>query len=78
MPDATVPMCDTHRVETIAAMVGSTPLLEIRYQIDGGQRRIYAKYEIMNMTGSIVPTAERKLQEARADWRLISGDSHDQ
>ena len=39
--------------EGVAALVGQTPLLEIHYRVDGQPRRIYAKYESMNMTGSV-------------------------
>ncbi len=53
MPDATPTAIDARRVNAIAALVGSTPLLEIRYRSSAGPRRIYAKYEVMNMTGSI-------------------------
>lgn len=41
------------RVDALSAMVGGTPLLEIHYAFNDRPRRIYAKYEIMNMTGSI-------------------------
>ncbi len=41
------------RVAAMSALVGNTPMLEIRYRWDGHPRRIYAKYEAMNMTGSI-------------------------
>jgi cysteine synthase A len=37
----------------IAALVGQTPLLEIRYTFNGQPRRLYAKYELLNMTGSV-------------------------
>jgi len=40
-------------VNHLAALVGSTPLVEIHYRIDGQPRRLYAKYESMNMTGSV-------------------------
>ena len=40
-------------VDSVAALVGRTPLLEIRYRFDGQPRRLYAKYESMNMTGSV-------------------------
>lgn len=40
-------------VDALAALVGCTPLLEIQYRSPDGLRRIYAKYEVMNMTGSI-------------------------
>lgn len=41
------------RVEGLAAMVGSTPLIEVRYLSNGHDRRVFAKYEQKNMTGSI-------------------------
>ncbi|MCG3127739.1 MAG: Cysteine synthase [Phycisphaerae bacterium] len=34
-------------------MIGNTPLLEIEYQLDGRPRRLFAKYEQRNMTGSV-------------------------
>jgi cysteine synthase A len=40
-------------VQSLAALVGNTPLLEIHYYFDGIRRRLFAKYEIMNMTGSV-------------------------
>jgi cysteine synthase A len=40
-------------VESLAALVGRTPLLELRYRFNGAPRRLFAKYEIMNMTGSV-------------------------
>lgn len=40
-------------VSHLIALVGSTPLVEIHYQFNGQPRRIYAKYESMNMTGSV-------------------------
>lgn len=40
-------------VAAVAALVGSTPLLEISYRLDGRPGRIYAKYELENMTGSV-------------------------
>jgi cysteine synthase len=50
MPALVKPAID---VEPIAALIGRTPLLEIHYRLDGKPRRIYAKYELMNMTGSV-------------------------
>ncbi len=44
--------CNGCAVESLAAMVGNTPLLEIRYQYRGRPRRVFAKYEQKNMTGS--------------------------
>jgi hypothetical protein len=37
----------------IRQLVGNTPLLEVLYRRDGRERRLYAKYESMNMTGSV-------------------------
>lgn len=42
-----------HAVDGISALVGQTPLLEIHYRIDGQPRSVFAKYESMNMTGSV-------------------------
>ncbi|MCU0865220.1 MAG: PLP-dependent cysteine synthase family protein [Planctomycetes bacterium] len=44
------------RARTITAirqLIGHTPLLEVLYRFDGRERRLYAKYESMNMTGSV-------------------------
>lgn len=38
---------------SLSAMVGRTPLLEVRYRSKGRARRVFAKYEQKNMTGSI-------------------------
>jgi cysteine synthase A len=40
-------------VDHLAALVGASPLIEIDYRLNGRDRRIYAKYEPMNMTGSV-------------------------
>lgn len=40
-------------VQGVAALVGNSPLLEIHYRCDGRPRRLYAKYDCMNMTGSV-------------------------
>lgn len=42
-----------HSPQRLAALVGSTPLLRIDYKLDGRPRAIFAKYESMNLTGSI-------------------------
>ena len=42
------------RVRGLRVLVGNTPLLAVDYSIDGGSpRRLYAKAENLNMTGSI-------------------------
>jgi len=52
-------------VESLAPMVGNTPLLEIRYQHNGQPRRVFAKYEQRNMTGST--------KDRMAHWILRRG-----
>ncbi len=52
----TEPACSTHRVariDDVAALIGNTPLLEIQYRLEGKPRRVFAKYEQVNMTGSV-------------------------
>lgn len=43
----------TNPIRAILPLVGETPLLEIKLAIRGRPRRIFAKYESLNMTGSI-------------------------
>ncbi len=40
-------------VDHLDALVGRTPLVEIHYRFNGQPRQIYAKYESMNLTGSV-------------------------
>jgi len=40
-------------MRAMAAMVGRTPLLDIRYESRGHSRRVFAKYEQKSMTGSV-------------------------
>lgn len=40
-------------IDDIAPLIGQTPLLRIDYTFDGRPRRLYAKYEQENMTGSV-------------------------
>ena len=62
-------------VESVAALVGQTPLLEIRYRLNGQPRRLYAKWEIMNMTGSVKDRmALHILRRARERGELRDGD----
>lgn len=42
-----------HKFEGVAALVGNTPLLEIDYSYKGKRRRLFAKAEYFNVTGSI-------------------------
>lgn len=43
----------TQRLKGLASLIGNTPLLEIHYTYKGEKRRIFAKAENLNMTGSI-------------------------
>ena len=60
----------------VRQMVGNTPLLEVLYRLDGHDRRLYAKYESMNMTGSVKDRmACHILAEAYASEQLTVGDT---
>lgn len=63
------------RLAALRRLCGDTPLLEIHYALDGRPRRLYAKYESLNMTGS---TKDRMacqiLAEAYAAGQLHPGD----
>lgn len=64
------------RVESLAAMVGNTPLIEVRYLSGGRERRVFAKYEQKNMTGSIKDRmALWILREAYRTGELQPGDT---
>lgn len=63
-------------IEAVWALVGETPLVEIRYRLSGRPRRIYAKYELMNMTGSVKDRmAAHILRSAYAASELHPGDT---
>jgi cysteine synthase A len=63
------------KVSALRALVGRTPMVEIRDRCDGEPRRIYAKYEARNMTGSIKDRmACHILSEAIQGDRLHPGD----
>ncbi|HEX5053850.1 MAG TPA: PLP-dependent cysteine synthase family protein [Planctomycetota bacterium] len=60
----------------VRQLVGNTPLLEVLYRFDGHERRLYAKYESMNMTGSVKDRmACHILAEAYASEQLRPGDT---
>ncbi len=62
-------------VDAVSALVGNTPLLEIHYRFDGVPQRIYAKYELMSMTGSVKDRmAAHILRKARESGELHAGD----
>jgi len=53
VPDVQAAVVDHRRIDALNALVGATPIIEIHYRFKGTPRRIYAKYEVLNMTGSI-------------------------
>ena len=62
------------RLHGLRHLVGGTPLLEISFVRDGRQRRIHAKAEHLNMTGSIKDRmALHILSRARGDGSLAPG-----
>lgn len=71
---ATAP-ANTRAIAAVRQLVGHTPLLEIHYRYDGHSRRLFAKYESMNMTGSVKDRmACHILAEAIANEMLQPGD----
>lgn len=60
----------------LSSLIGNTPLLEIRLTYKGDQRRIYAKAEFLNMTGSIKDRmAFHIMKKAYARNTLKEGDT---
>lgn len=65
----------TTAIDDIAPLIGQTPLLRIDYSFDGRPRRLYAKYEQENMTGSVKDRmAEHILRAGYKDGTLKPGD----
>jgi cysteine synthase A len=63
-------------IDAIMPLIGNTPLLEIHYRFDDQPRRIYAKYELMNMTGSVKDRmAAYIIRRAYESGDLHSGDT---
>jgi cysteine synthase A len=46
-------VCAEKRLEGLSGLIGNTPLLEMSFTINGAPRKIYAKAENFNLTGSI-------------------------
>lgn len=64
------------RLNGLSSLVGNTPLLEIRLKYKGDERRIYAKAEFLNMTGSIKDRmAFHIMEKAYARGILKAGDT---
>lgn len=62
-------------LDAVCQLIGNTPLLEIHYRFRGRERKLYAKYESMNMTGSVKDRmASHILKDAYASGRIKPGD----
>jgi cysteine synthase A len=63
-------------LDDIAPLNGHTPLLQLDYALDGHPRRVFAKYEQENMTGSVKDRmAEYILRKAYETRELRRGDT---
>ena len=63
------------RVRSLRRLIGNTPLLSLELRYRGRPRTIFAKYESLNLTGSIKDRmALHILQRAYAEGRLRPGD----
>ncbi len=62
-------------VDAIESLIGHTPLLEIRYRFDGRPRRLYAKYELENMTGSVKDRMAAHILRSAYDVGALHRDS---
>ena len=64
------------KFQSLSFLVGNTPLLEVRFKLHGKVRRIFAKAEHLNMTGSIKDRmALHILERAYIEERLRAGDT---
>lgn len=64
-----------NKLDGIKHLIGNTPLLEISYEYEGRPRKIYAKAEHYNMTGSIKDrVAHYILQKAYERGEISEGD----
>ena len=62
-------------IESLSSLIGNTPLLEISFSYKGHQRRIFAKAEQYNLTGSIKDRmALHIIKKAYESGALKSGD----
>ncbi|MBI5281627.1 MAG: PLP-dependent cysteine synthase family protein [Candidatus Solibacter usitatus] len=64
-----------NRFRHLHRLIGNTPLLEIGFEFDGQPRRVFAKSEQLNMTGSIKDRmALHILESAYREGRIEPGD----
>jgi cysteine synthase A len=65
----------SERLRSLQRLIGNTPLLALAFRLDGEPRTIYAKYEPLNLTGSIKDRmALHILQRAYATGQIAPGD----
>ena len=63
------------RFQSLRKLVGNTPLLALHLKVAGEPRTIYAKYESLNLTGSIKDRmALHILQRAYETGQIAPGD----
>lgn len=63
------------RIECLSNLIGNTPLIEIRFKYKGEERRIFAKAEYYNLTGSIKDRmAFHIIKKAYLTGRIKEGD----
>ena len=64
------------KFQSLSFLVGNTPLLEVRFKLYGKVRRVFAKAEHLNMTGSIKDRmALHIIEKAYIEERLHAGDT---
>ncbi|MBM2813532.1 MAG: Pyridoxal-5'-phosphate-dependent protein, beta subunit [Ignavibacteria bacterium] len=64
-----------NRIKGLSKLIGNTPLLEIEYAFKGKQRKIYAKAENLNMTGSIKDRMAFHILYRAYENRLLNEDT---
>lgn len=64
------------KIQALSFLIGNTPLLEIHFMLDGRKRKIYAKAEHLNMTGSIKDRMALHIIKSAYDGHLLNpGDT---
>ena len=75
MPTPTLAPDLTRHFHSLRRLIGNTPLLSLALRVDGQPRTIYAKYEPLNLTGSIKDRmALHILQRAYQSGAIAPGD----
>lgn len=67
-------MINSERIDGLSNLIGNTPMLEITYKYRGDTRKIYAKAENMNMTGSIKDRMAFHILKKAAEKGLLIKD----